>query len=90
MNLNFIFYLPTFLFVASGIPQIIKLLKTKNSESISVSMYLLVCSALIIVSTDAYVHHNYTIFAANGANLVMAAIVTFLTIKYKKRKPLDI
>jgi uncharacterized protein with PQ loop repeat len=61
-------------------------MKTKSSEDISVSMYVLTCTAIAIVVVDAYVHHNNSIFISNSASLVMCGTTTFLTIKYKKPK----
>lgn len=80
------FYLPAILFLISGLPQMIKLLRTKSSEDISVWMYLLTCIAIGIVVTDAFLSKNYSIFVSNLTSLIITGINTFLIIKYKKRK----
>jgi len=84
--MEYIFYLPAILFFVSGIPQIIKLIKTKSSDDISATMYLLTCTAIAIVVVDAFVHHNMSIFVSNSASLIMCGTTTFLTIKYKKKR----
>jgi uncharacterized protein with PQ loop repeat len=86
IQMQYIFYLPAILFFISGVPQIIKLLKTKSSNDISATMYLLTCTAIFIVVIDAFVHHNNSIFISNTASLIMCGTTTFLTIKYKKPK----
>jgi len=80
------FYLPAVLFLISGLPQMIKLLRTKSSEDISVWMYLLTCIAIGIVVTDALLSKNYSIFVSNLTSLVITGINTFLIIRYRKRK----
>jgi uncharacterized protein with PQ loop repeat len=80
------FYLPGVLFLASGLPQTIKLLKTKSSEDISVLMYLITCVAIIIVVLDAYLNRNTSILVSNLASLAITGMNTFLVIKYKKRQ----
>ncbi|MDQ3245191.1 MAG: SemiSWEET family transporter [bacterium] len=82
--LDFIFYLPGILFLISGIPQMIKLLRTKRSKDISIWMYLLTCVAVLIIMTDAYIHQNYSILFSNTLSFLVTAINTFLVFKYRK------
>ena len=84
--MQYIFYLPAVLFLISGIPQTIKLLKTKSSEDISIWMYFITCVAIIIVVTDAFLHQNTSIMVSNLASLAITGTNTFLVIKYKKIK----
>ena len=83
--MQWIFYLPGILFIISGIPQTIKLLRTKSSKDISVSMYLITCVAIIIVVIDAYLHRNNSILFSNLASLCIVGVNTFLTIKYRNK-----
>lgn len=82
--MQYIFYLPAVLFIISGVPQIIKLLKTKSSKDISISMYVITLVAIGIVITDAFIHHNTSILVSNSASFCIVSINTFLTIKYRK------
>ncbi len=79
------FYLPAILFLVSGFPQMIKLLKTKSSEDISVLMYAITCVAILIVVIDAYLNRNTSIMVSNLASLAITGTNTFLVIKYKKK-----
>ncbi len=83
--MEILFYLPAVLFLISGFPQMVKLIKTKSSEDISVSMYLITCAAIIIVVIDAYMNKNTSIFVSNLASLAITGTNTFLVIKYKKK-----
>jgi len=83
--MSIIFYLPAVLFLISGLPQMLKLLKTKSSEDISVSMYLLTCLGILIVVINAYIDQSYGILVSNLTSLVLTGTNTFLVIRYKKR-----
>jgi len=82
---KFIFYLPAILFLISGIPQIVKLLKTKSSEDISTWMYIITFMAVFIVVIDTFVHHNMSAMISNLVSLITMGITIFLVIKYKKK-----
>ena len=84
--MNIIFYLPAILFVISGLPQMIKLIKTKSSEDISILMYLITFLAVTIVVIDAYLVKNNSILVSNLASLLIITINTILVIKYRKKK----
>ncbi|OGI57389.1 hypothetical protein A3B85_00015 [Candidatus Nomurabacteria bacterium RIFCSPHIGHO2_02_FULL_37_13] len=83
--MQWIFYLPGILFIISGIPQMIKLLKTKSSENISILMYLITLIAVSIVVVDAYIHKNNSILVSNLASLCIVSVNTYLIIKYRKK-----
>ncbi len=82
--MNILFYLPGILFLISGIPQMIKLIKTKKSKDISLTMYLVTCLAISIVVIDAYISKNQSILFSNGLSLLITGINTILVIKYRK------
>lgn len=81
--MQYIFYLPGILFLISGVPQTIKLLKTKSSKDISLSMYLITLLAISIVVIDAYLQRNTSIMVSNLTSMIITATNTFLVIKYK-------
>ena len=84
--MKILFYLPAILFLVSGFPQMIKLIRTKSSEDISIWMYILTCIAILIVVVDAYQSQNNSILVSNLASLAITGTNTFLTIKYRKKK----
>lgn len=83
--MNILFYLPAVLFLISGLPQMVRLIKTKSSEDISISMYLITDLAIAIIVIDAALSQNYSILVSNAVSLVLTSINTFLTIKYRKK-----
>jgi len=83
-NMQYIFYLPGILFLISGIPQTRKLLRTKSSQDISLTMYLLTLLAITIVVIDAFRQENMSILASNLASLCITGLNTFLVIKYRR------
>lgn len=82
--MKIIFYLPGILFLISGLPQMIKLIRTKSSEDISIWMYLLTCLGISIIVIDAYLSKNFSILISNLVSLLITGINTFLTIKYRR------
>ena len=83
-SMQYIFYLPGILFLISGIPQTRKLILTKSSRDISLTMYLLTLLAIAIVVIDAFIQKNMSILASNLASLLITGLNTFLVIKYRK------
>jgi len=84
--MKILFYLPSILFLISGLPQTIKLLKTKSSKDISIWTYLLTCLAIIIIVVDAFLNRNISILVSNLVSLAITGLNTFLVIYYQKRK----
>ena len=82
--LQYIFYLPAVLFLISGIPQTVKLIKTKSSKDISITMYIMTFVAVSIVVLDAYLKGNTSIMVSNLASLSITGLNTFLVYKYRK------
>ena len=83
--MQYIFYLPAVLFVISGLPQMIKLIKTKSSGDISIPMFVITLVAISIVIIDAYIQGNTSILVSNLASLSIVSVNTFLIIKYRKK-----
>ena len=84
--MEYIFYLPAILFLISGVPQIIKLIRTKSSEDISIWMYILTWVAVAIVVVDTSLHHDIGSAISNLVSLITMSITIFLVIKYKKKR----
>ena len=81
--MQYIFYLPGVLFLISGIPQIVKLIKTKSSNDISVWMYILTWVAVAIVVVSTFIHHDIGSAISNLVSLITMSITIFLVFKYK-------
>lgn len=82
--LQYVFYLPAVLFLGAGIPQTIKLVKTKSSKDISMTMYIMTFVAVSIVVLDAYLKGNTSILVSNATSLILTGFNTFLVYKYRK------
>ena len=82
--LNLLFVLPGFIFLFSGLPQTIQLLKTKKSCDISSWTYGLTVFAISIILLDAIMHQNWSIAWSNGVSFVLTGFNFLLVLKYKK------
>ena len=82
--LELIFYAPAVIFLFSGIPQTIKLLKTKKADDISVWTYGLTVLAIGIILTDAILNKNYSIAISNGVSFLITGTNLILILKYQK------
>lgn len=83
--MQYIFYLPGILFLISGIPQIVKLLRTKSSNDISLWMYILTWVAVALVVIDTFLHQDIGSAISNLVSLITMSVTIFLVIKYKKK-----
>jgi MtN3 and saliva related transmembrane protein len=83
--MKILFYLPGVLFLISGLPQMLKLIKTKSSKDISISMYLITLLAILLVLIDAFLSRNKSIVFSNSVSFIITGINTFLVIWYRKK-----
>lgn len=86
MKTNLIYYLPAVLFVISGIPQTVRLIKRKSSQDISLPMFAITVLAILIVMIDSYVHNLMSVFVSNTASFVITSVNLILVIYYRKNK----
>jgi uncharacterized protein with PQ loop repeat len=80
-----IYYLPAILFIISGLPQTVRLLKRKSSQDISLTMYLITLLAIFIVMVDAYSHNLISVFVSNTASFCISLVNVVLIVYYRKR-----
>lgn len=83
-----IYFLATPLMLISGIPQIIKLLKRKRSDDISVLMFLFTWIAVVLLFIDSLQNGSLSLVWANGASLTTMSINLFLILKFRAKQPL--
>lgn len=69
----------------SLLPQLIKLLKEKKSDHISLGMLIILLSGLGLWITYGLLKDDYIIIIANSFSLFINLIVITLTIIYKKQ-----
>lgn len=78
--IDFIGYLSAFLTSVSFLPQAIKTIKTKNTEGISLLMYLLFVIGVIGWTTYGFLIKNKVIIVANIFTTIVASMVLFVKI----------
>lgn len=69
----------------SFLPQAIKIIKTKNTEGISLSMYLMFTVGVFLWLIYGYMKNDMPVMVANGITLILASIILFLKMKYKSK-----
>lgn len=65
----------------SFIPQVIQILKTKNTEGISLGMYALFVSGVFLWLIHGIMIQDWPIIVANAVTFVLASIVLYTKIK---------
>lgn len=72
-----------FLTTFSFVPQVIKVLKTKETASISLGMYSMSILGIFLWMIHGIRIGDMAITAANGVTSILAAIILICKIKYK-------
>jgi MtN3 and saliva related transmembrane protein len=67
----------------SFIPQAIKAIRTRHTKDLSLGMYTLLTTGIILWLIYGVFKNDLPIILANGITLVFAATILFLKIKYK-------
>ncbi len=65
------------------LPQAIKAIRTRHTKDLSLGMYALLTTGIILWLIYGVFKNDLPIILANGVTLVFAAIILFLKIKYK-------
>ena len=65
----------------SFVPQVIQVLKTKNTEGISLGMYALFVSGVFLWLIHGIMIQDWPIIASNAVTFVLASIVLYTKIK---------
>ncbi|MBS1921281.1 MAG: SemiSWEET family sugar transporter [Bacteroidetes bacterium] len=69
----------------SFLPQAIKTIRTKDTQSISLFMYLLFSTGTLLWLLFGIFSNNMPIIVANAITLVFAVIILVYKIKYRKK-----
>jgi len=77
-------YLAIPLMMLSSVPQIFKLIKTKNSKGISLSMFYLTFISVFLLFLEALRIRNEILIIADLSSLSMLLVNIILINKYKK------
>lgn len=66
----------------SFLPQAIKIIKTKDTKSISLSMYILFISGVFLWLIYGILKPDFPVMVANGITLILAGIILYFKLKY--------
>jgi MtN3 and saliva related transmembrane protein len=65
---------------SSFLPQAIKTIRTKDTSSISLSMYVLFTLGTLMWFVYGIASHNFPVSLANGITLILASIILYFKI----------
>lgn len=65
------------------VPQVIKVLKTKETESISLGMYVLSVTGMFLWLAHGIVQKDAALIIANSISASLAGIILFCKLRYK-------
>lgn len=68
---------------ASFIPQVIKIMKTRDASGISLIMYIALISGLVLWCIYGFRNGQSSIVAANGITLALALVILGMKLRYR-------
>lgn len=80
--LEFIGYIAATLTTISFLPQTIKVIRTKNTQSISLYMYVIFALGVIMWLWYGILLQSFPMILANSITIVLAGIILWYKIKY--------
>jgi MtN3 and saliva related transmembrane protein len=83
MNSHIIGYIAAFLTTFSGIPQIIRLVKLKESRDISLATTLFLSLGISLWLVYGIIIRDIPLIAANSISLCLSGTMLFLVLKYR-------
>ena len=82
MNPENIGYIAAILTTVAYIPQTVKVLRDKNTKSLSLGMYLMITSGIIMWLIYGIMIVSPSLIFANAITLIMAGIILFMKIRH--------
>jgi len=67
---------------SSFLPQAIQIVKTKHTKDLSLSMYSILTSGLMLWSVYGLINHDWPLVIANMVTLVLAGWIFILKLRY--------
>ncbi len=65
------------------LPQVIQVIKTKNTEAISLGMYLMSTTGIFLWAVYGFINKDMPVLMANSISFVSAGIILYNKLKYK-------
>jgi MtN3 and saliva related transmembrane protein len=85
--ISYIGYAAATLTTLSFVPQAVKIIRTRDTDGISVEMYAAFTLGIFLWLTYGILKGDVPIIAANSVTLALASVILFLTIRYSSHKP---
>jgi MtN3 and saliva related transmembrane protein len=65
------------------VPQLLKVIKTRSTHDISLAMYIVVCSGVLLWLIYGLLVHDTPLIVANAVTFVLAGSILALKIRFK-------
>lgn len=85
MEAEIIGFIAAILTTSSFIPQVVKVWKSKSSKGVSVTMYFVMLTGVILWGTYGYMIGSVSVLLANVITAFLQILILFLTFKNKNR-----
>ena len=69
----------------SLVPQLVKLLKEKKAESVSIGMLAILFAGIALWTYYGFLKKDLIIIISNSFSIIINSVLTFFTVKYKKQ-----
>lgn len=86
MNYEIIGFIAAILTTSSFIPQLVKVWKSKSSKGVSVSMYLVMLSGVILWGVYGYLIGSKSVLIANAITALLQGSILFMLLNSRKLK----
>ena len=73
--------------MASFVPQILKILRERHAESVSLRMYVVTVTGFTLWITFGALQGSWPIWVSNGVNLALAATILGLKLRFGRARP---
>ena len=73
--------------MSSFVPQILKILRERHAESVSLRMYVVTVTGFMLWIAYGALQGSWPIWLSNAVNLMLAATILALKLRYGRRSP---
>lgn len=87
MNIEIIGYVAAVLTTSSFLPQVIKVWKSKSSKGVSVAMYIVMLTGVILWGIYGYCVGSKSVLMANLVAGILQAMILIIIFKNKRKNP---
>lgn len=89
MMIELLGFIGTILVISAYIPQILRLIKTKNAVSISISAWIIWLIGTIMILSHALTIGDRVFIFFQSLSLILVTIILFLALRYRKKRRLE-